>query len=74
MFIKRLLSYSSISALSVVVICISEVIDISSDNLDSSFWLMQPGIWHDVLCGVDSLEKTPMLGGFGGRREGDDRG
>ena len=49
-FIKRLWSYSSISALSVVVICISEVIDISPDNLNSSLWFMQPGIWHDVLC------------------------
>ena len=27
-----------------------------------------------LLQSVDSLEKTLMLGGFGGRREGDDRG
>ena len=32
------------------VICISKVIDISPSNLDSSLWLIQPGILHDVLC------------------------
>ena len=32
------------------VICISEVIDISPGNLDSSFCFIQPGISHDVLC------------------------
>ena len=32
------------------VICISEVIDISPSNLDSSFCFIQPGILHDVLC------------------------
>ena len=31
------------------VICISEVIDISPGNLDSSSWFIQPSISHDVL-------------------------
>ena len=29
--------------------CLSEVV-ISPRNLDSSLWLIQPGIYHDVLC------------------------
>ena len=33
-----------------VVICISEVIDVSPNNLDSSLCFIQPGISHDVLC------------------------
>src|SRR5574340_282037 len=32
-------------------ICISEVIDISPGNLDSSLCFFQPSISHDVLCG-----------------------
>ena len=32
------------------VICISEVIDISPCNLDSSLCFIQSGILHDVLC------------------------
>ena len=32
------------------VICVSEVIDISPGNLDSSLCFIQPGILHDVLC------------------------
>ena len=32
------------------VICISEVIDISPGNLDSSLCFLQPRISHDVLC------------------------
>ena len=32
------------------VICISEVIDISSSNLDSSLCFFQPSVSHDVLC------------------------
>ena len=32
------------------VICISEVIDISPDNLDSSWFFFQPSVSHDVLC------------------------
>ena len=31
-------------------ICISEVIDISPSNLDSSLCFIQPGILHDALC------------------------
>ena len=32
------------------VICISEIIDISPSNLDSSLCFFQPSISHDVLC------------------------
>ena len=32
------------------VICISEVIDISPSNLDSSLCFIQPCISHDILC------------------------
>ena len=32
------------------VIWISEVIDISSDNVDSSLCFLQPSVFHDVLC------------------------
>ena len=47
-FIKRLFSSSSLSAIRVV--CISEVIDISPSNLDSSLCFLQPNVSHDVLC------------------------
>ena len=33
-----------------VIICISEVIDISPGNLDFSSCFIQPSISHDVLC------------------------
>ena len=46
-FIKRLFSFSSLCHKG-GVICISEVIDISPGNLDSSFCFIQPGISHDV--------------------------
>ena len=49
-FIKRLFS-SSLSAIRVVPSAsISEVIDISPSNLDSSLCFLQPSISHDVLC------------------------
>ena len=32
------------------VICISEVIDISPSNVDSSLCFFQPSVSHDVLC------------------------
>ena len=32
------------------IICISEVIDISPGNLDSSLCFCQPSVSHDVLC------------------------
>ena len=32
------------------VICISEVIDISPGNLESSLCFLQPSVSHDVLC------------------------
>ena len=49
-FIKRLFSSSLLSALRLDVICISEVINISPSNLDSSLCFIQPVISHDVLC------------------------
>ena len=49
-FIKRLFSSSLLSAIRLGVICISEVIDISPSNLDSSLCFIQPSISHDVLC------------------------
>ena len=42
-------SSSSLSAIR-VVICISEVIDISPSNLDSSLCFFHPSVSHDVLC------------------------
>ena len=33
-----------------VIICTSEIIDISPDHLDSSLWFIQPSILHNVLC------------------------
>ena len=49
-FIKRLFSSSLPCAIKGGVICISEVIDISPGNLDSSLCFIQPSISHDVLC------------------------
>ena len=49
-FIKRLFSSSSLSAIRVGVICISEDIDISPGNLDSRLCFLQPSDSHDVLC------------------------
>ena len=48
-FIKRLFCSSLFSAIRWCH-CISEVIDISSGNLDSSLCFFQPRILHDVLC------------------------
>ena len=47
-FIKRLFNYSSLSAIC-GFICISEVVDISFDNLDTSFWFIQLGVIWSVL-------------------------
>ena len=47
-FIKRLFSSSSLSAIKGGVICISEVLDISPGNLDSSFCFFYSSISHDV--------------------------
>ena len=49
-FIKRLFTFSSLFAISVVFTSISEVIDISPSNLDSSLCFIQPSVSHDVLC------------------------
>ena len=48
-FIKRLFSSSSLCHKG-GVICISEVIDISPSNLDSSLCFLQPNVSHDLLC------------------------
>ena len=48
-FIKRLFSFFTFCHKG-GVICISEVIDISPGNLDSSLCLIQPSVSHDVLC------------------------
>ena len=45
--IKRLFSSSSLSAIS-GIISISEIVDISPGNLDSSLLFIQPNILHDV--------------------------
>ena len=46
------------------VICISEIVDISTGNLDSSLCFIQPGVSHDVLCIwtslVAQLVKNPL--------------
>ena len=49
-FIKRLFSFSSLSAIRVGVICVPEVIDVSPGSLDSSLCFFQPSVSHDVLC------------------------
>ena len=48
-FIKRLFSSSPIFCHKGDVICVSEVIDISPFNLDSSLCFFQPSVSHDVL-------------------------
>ena len=48
-FIKRFFSSSAFCHKG-GVICISEVIDISPSNPDSSLCFIQPSISHDVLC------------------------
>ena len=47
-FIKSLFNYILLSAVC-GFICISEVVDISFDSLDSSFWLIQLGVIWSVL-------------------------
>jgi len=49
-FISRPFIFSSLSAIRVVIIYISEVVGIAPSNLDSSLWFFQPGISHDILC------------------------
>ena len=69
-FIKRLFSSFSLSAIKgfcYSVICISEFIDISPNNLDSSLCFFQPSVSHDVLCievnkqGDNTQPCTPFL-------------
>ena len=48
-FIKRLFSYSALYHKG-GAICISQIIDISPGNLDSSLCFIQPNILHNVLC------------------------
>ena len=47
---KKRGSFVPLHFLPLEIICISEVVDISSSNLDSSLWSIQAGISHDVLC------------------------
>ena len=49
-FIKRLFKFLFTFCDKGAVICVSEVIDISQGNLDSSLCFIQPGISYDVLC------------------------
>jgi len=49
-FIKRLFSSCFPFCHKGGIICISEVIDISPSNLDSSLCFIQPSIFHDLLC------------------------
>ena len=49
-YIKRLFSSSSLSAITLVSSALSEVIYISPGNLDSSLCFIQSGISHRVLC------------------------
>ena len=49
-FINRRFSSFSLSVIYSGIICISEVVDISPSNLDSSLWSIQLSILHDVLC------------------------
>ena len=49
-FIKRLFSFFITFCHKGGVICVSEVIDVSPGNLDSSLCFTQPGILHDALC------------------------
>ena len=57
-FIKRLFRFCHKDG----VICISEVIDISPGNLDSSLRFFQSSVSHDVLCRVYSIQpwRTPF--------------
>ena len=57
-FIKSLLNSSSLSAIKSGINCISEVIDLSSCNLDSSLCFIQPSILHDV-CTLQSGNIKP---------------
>ena len=57
-FIKRLLMFLFAFCHKSGVICISEVIDISPGNLDSSLCFFQPSVSHDVLSHVQ-LFGTP---------------
>ena len=55
-FIKRLFSSSSLSAIR-VVFCISEVIDISPGNLDSSFCFFQnsPSVMNNAITEIKHI-------------------
>ena len=49
-FIKRLFYSSSLSIIRVVSSALSDVIDISLGNLDSSLCFTQPSVSHDIFC------------------------
>ena len=48
-FIKKCFSSSSLLCHKSDAICVSEVIDISTRNLDSNLCFIQPGILHNIL-------------------------
>ena len=45
-------------------IFISEVVDISSGNLDSSLWFIQPRTSHDILCMADNTALSSSFSNF----------
>ena len=49
-FIKRLFSSSSLSAVRVVSSAYLRLLIFLSGNFDSSLWFFQPRVSHDVLC------------------------
>ena len=49
-FIKRLFSYSSLSAIKVVSYAYLRLLIFSLSSFDSNLWFIQLGISHDVLC------------------------
>ena len=74
-FINRLLNFSSLSAIRVVSSALSEVVDISSRNLDSRLWVYTHTYLyiHNILYMYIHRHKTLMLGGIRGRRRGRQR-
>ena len=73
--IKKLISSSSLSAIRVVSSALSEVVDISSRNLDSRLWVYTHTYLyiHNILYMYIHRHKTLMLGGIRGRRRGRQR-
>ena len=72
-FIKRLVSSSLLSALRSGVICISEVIDISPGNLDSSLYFIQSGIHQQGFPGSAADKESACNAGDPGSIPGSGR-